>query len=124
MRRLVLEVAVAAVEPEAILHDRTAERDAPVVGLEMPGFCAEVRVQRLDLVVRLSPLDHSPAMLKNAVPAKTVAARARDDVHHRPADVALAEAAAHGDRDFLGVDRVVDVRRERRRCAPPSTGSR
>ena len=51
-RRLRVEVAVAAEEPEAVAHDRAAERDAGVVGLDDPGFSVRFG-WRGDLVVQV-----------------------------------------------------------------------
>ena len=41
-----------------------------------------------------------------------VAARARHEVHHRPAGLGLAQAAGDRDRDFVDVGRVVGERRD------------
>src|SRR6185436_2166792 len=110
--RLAAEVAVVAEEPEAILHDRTAVRDAPIVGFEDAGILAEIRVQRLDLAREIVATRPLAGVVVEGGASEVVAARARDDVHDRPADVAFAEPAAHGDRDFIRVYRVVDIRRE------------
>ena len=85
----------------------------------MPGVSAEVRRARSSSF-RLLPFDQSPALLMNAWPRNVVPAGTRHEVHHRPADVRLAQAAGDGHRDLVDVDRIQDVGRhaaavERRR---------
>src|SRR4030095_10439039 len=103
------EIAVAAKEPETVLHDRTAERRAPVVAGDDAGRFLEVRIERANLVGQVLAARPIPGIAVERIPGEDVAARARDDVHERPAAVALAEPAADGDSAFLGVPRVIDI---------------
>ena len=106
------EIPVAAEEPEPIPHDRTTERSAPVVGLDHARGLTEVRVERADLVGQVVAARPVTGSVVERSAREDVAAGARDDVHDRPADVALAEAATHVDGDFVGVHRVIDIRGE------------
>ena len=84
----------------------------------MPGVSAEADgAQLVGQVVAPRPV---PRVVEEPLAAERVPAGTRHQVHHRPADVRLAEAAGDGHRDLVDVDRIQDVGRhaaavERRR---------
>ncbi len=106
-----IQLAVAAVEPQPVLHDRTAVGDAAVVRLDDAGRFLEVRSRRRrrQLVVEVVPLRPLAGGVDEGRAAELVAARARDDVHDRAADFHFTETARDVGRHFVGADGVEDV---------------
>ncbi len=117
-----LQAAIAAKEPESIALDRAAVGDARVVGVDDAGRFLEIRsrgrrAQRVVQVVASGPVTR---VVDERRAAERVAAGSRHEVHHRPADIRLAEAAGDGHRHLIDVDGIQDVGRhaaavERRR---------
>ncbi len=101
------EIANAAVEPERVLLDRTADRAARVVVVvNRRGILDAVALQRRIEVVALRPRSGGAA---EQLALEHVAARLRDDVEVDPALFGLAEATRQAHLNFLRVRRVENV---------------
>src|SRR5207253_1021680 len=99
------EVTVGAIEPEAVLLDRAAVRRAPVVRAVHTRRLLERRVLGFGFGVQVVAARPLAGGVQERAAGELVAARARDDVHHRAADVTLSEAAPNRDVDLVHVDR-------------------
>ncbi len=105
-----VETAIAAEEPEPIAFDRAAIRDARVVRADDAGRLPEADgPQLVGQVVAARPVAR---VVDEPLAAERVPAGARHQVHRRPADVRLAEAARDGDGDLVDVDGIQDVGRD------------
>jgi hypothetical protein len=99
-----------AVEPDAILPDRPAEREARIPAAhDRRGRRQPVRAQLVVEVVALRPLAGDAAEVG---PAEHVAAGLGHDVELRAAAIGFAEPSRDGNLDFLRVAGVVAIARD------------
>jgi hypothetical protein len=109
-RRCRVEAAIAAKEPEPVAFDRAAVRNARVVGADDAWRLADA--DGAQLVVQVVAPRPVARVVDERLTAELVAARTRYEVHHRSADVRLAEAACDGHSDLVDVHRIEDVGRD------------
>src|SRR5262245_61367220 len=98
-RRLGIEVAIAAEEPQAVFLDRTAVRDATVVRLDNARRLRET--DGAEIIVQVVPARPLTGLVDECGAAQRGSTRLRPGARPRATDVALSEPAADGDHDFL-----------------------
>ncbi len=92
-------------EPEAILHDRTAQAVVDVV--QTIEFVADPDAARVQLLVDVVGLQAAIREQTNEFPSVLVAAGLRDAVHEHAARLVLGRSAGHLNGDFLRLRLVV-----------------